>query len=280
MCNYPFYVKKDGHDPVMVPCGQCTQCRLEKARQWAVRICHEAQLYEDNCFITLTYNTDSLPRDGVRKRDLQLFFKRLRRRIEPLKIRYYGVGEYGDNFSRPHYHAIIFNYDFPDKELWEYSKGKFGTTCPLYRSPLLEDIWQKGYSRVGECSFESAGYVARYVMKKINGYVAPYYYDGRTPEFALMSRRPGIGRGWYEKFKGDVFPKDYFQVNGHRQRPSRYYDDLLKKEKPELYEQIKELRKEKQKTEDPVRRVQKEKYKSAVSKNLIRRLHNDFVRKD
>ena len=119
---------------VTVPCGRCTSCRLEHSRQWAVRCMHEAQMHEGNSFITLTYAPEHLHEDySVHKKELQKFFKRLRKNTG-IKLRYFACGEYGDENRRPHYHAIIFGYDFPDKQL--YTKTRTGDL--LYRSPLLE----------------------------------------------------------------------------------------------------------------------------------------------
>lgn len=149
--------------PVKLPCGWCLQCRLEKARQWSLRCMHEASLYDDNCFVTITYNDDNLPASGsINKRDLQLFLKRLRKAVEPHKIRFFACGEYGDQLSRPHYHVLFFGYDFPDKIFWRFNKQQ----QKVYRSKLLEDCWQYGYSTVGNLTKQSVDYVCRYVLKK------------------------------------------------------------------------------------------------------------------
>lgn len=156
-----------------VPCGQCVGCRLERSRQWAVRCVHEASLHTDNCFITLTYNDEHLPSDGsLNYRDFQLFMKRLRKRVS-VPVRFYMCGEYGENFGRPHFHACLFGFNFPDLKLWKSGKSK------LYRSPLLEELWPFGYSSVGDVNFESAAYVARYILKKVTGADAAAHYDFR-----------------------------------------------------------------------------------------------------
>ena len=108
---------------ITIPCGQCIGCRLERSRQWAIRCVHEASLYQDNCFITLTYSPEHLPKDNsLHKEHFQLFMKRLRKAFGQ-KIRYFHCGEYGENFSRPHYHACLFNVDFKDKELLKNFNG-------------------------------------------------------------------------------------------------------------------------------------------------------------
>jgi hypothetical protein len=95
-----------------LPCGRCIGCRLERSRQWAVRCVHEASLHEKNCFITLTYSPENLPKDGsLDVSHFQKFMKRFRKRFGP-GIRFFHCGEYGESLSRPHYHACIFGFDF------------------------------------------------------------------------------------------------------------------------------------------------------------------------
>jgi hypothetical protein len=244
-----------------IQCGQCVGCRLEKSRQWALRCVHEASLHENNCFITLTYNAENLPPDGgLRKKHMQNFFKRLRKYLKDTKIKYYYCGEYGDKNNRPHYHALIFGYNFPD---WVYI-GETQSGLPLYTSPTLERLWSHGFVQVGEVNFQSAGYVARYVMKKVNGPakekidpetgLKPYErYNEFTgeihevlPEYTDMSRGGRTGRGigaeWYDRYSSDCYPKDFITVNGIRCKPPRYYDEQLKKEDPDMYDQLKAWR--------------------------------------
>lgn len=220
---------------LFLPCGQCIGCRLERSRQWAVRCMHEASLYDRNCFITLTYDDENCPRDlSLRKRDFQKFMKRLRKRIRPQKVRYYMCGEYGEDFSRPHYHACLFNYDFPDKLYFKKAgEGK------LYTSNILETLWPWGYCLIGQVTFESAAYVARYCTKKITGKAAENHYrlihpdtgeiHYRTPEYNQMSLRPAIGRPWLDRFFSDVYPKGVCVVNAKTVKPPRYYDKVFKK---------------------------------------------------
>ena len=131
--------KKDGFEdlPVEIRCGQCVGCRLDRSREWAIRCVHEAALYDDNCFVTLTYNDENLPDPpSLVVRDCQLFMKKLRRRYEPKKIRFFLCGEYGEMNRRPHYHAILFNHDFEDKVLWQNSSSG----SPLYVSSYLSFV--------------------------------------------------------------------------------------------------------------------------------------------
>ena len=216
--------KRDGYSDleVQIPCGQCVGCRLERSRQWAVRCIHEASLYKDNCFLTLTYNDENLKTDSLVPRDFVLFMKRFRKRFGA-GIRFFHCGEYGSINKRPHHHAIIFNFDFPDKEFWKPNRG-----YPIYRSPSLEELWPFGYSSIGAVTFESAAYVARYIMKKITGDDAIEHYQGRIPEYVTMSRKPGIAYEWFRKYHNDVYPNDYIVLrDGIKSRPPRYYDNLF-----------------------------------------------------
>ncbi len=216
-----------GDMPVELPCGKCQGCRFEHTRMWAIRCVHEAQMHERNCFITLTYNDEHLPGDGsLCLEDWQKFAKRLRHKLGP--FRFFHCGEYGEVNLRPHYHACIFGHDFiADRGLWK-DDGK----NPLFRSPELDTLWGLGFATVGALSFKSAAYVARYVMKKA---VVGVRVDGRRPEYVTMSRRPGIGSKWFEKFKADVYPADEVVHEGKRYRPPRFYDGLLGAEELDVY---------------------------------------------
>jgi len=126
-----------GFKQFVLPCGRCIGCRLERSRQWAVRMMHEASLHQDNCFITLTYDNEHLPKNAsLVKRDFQLFMKRLRKAYPAVRIRFFHCGEYGEQYGRPHYHAILFGFDFPDK----YFLGK-RNQFPVWRSASLERLW-------------------------------------------------------------------------------------------------------------------------------------------
>lgn len=222
---------------LQVPCGRCIGCRLERSRQWAIRCTHEAQLHEQNCFVTLTFSKEHLPADySVHVRTLQLFIKRLRKALRHKKIRTFACGEYGDQFHRPHYHAIIFGHDFDDKLLW--STDRHGNKT--YVSKKLTDIWGMGHCTLGAVTFESAAYVARYVMKKYTGPDADAHYTRvhpvtkKTvrvqPEFVTQSRRPGLGARWLERFKNDVYPHDFIVSRGRKMNPPRFYDQKLTEE--------------------------------------------------
>ena len=244
-----------------VPCGQCLGCRLDRSREWAARIVHESTLHEANCFITLTYREPQectlqqikekwhLPDDGsLHKSHYQKFMKRLRKHFKHRTIRYYHCGEYGDELQRPHYHACLFNCEFVDQQLFKNNNG-----YPLFTSQLLEKLWPYGYSTIGNLTFETAAYTARYCLKKITGEQAHEHYlrwdeNGEAywlqPEYNTMSRRPGIGKDWYDKYKDDVFPSDEIPVPGHGidKKVPRYYQQLFKESDPETLDKIKLVR--------------------------------------
>jgi len=256
--------------PVIIPCGGCIGCRLEKSRQWAIRIMFEAGQYENNSFITLTFNDSNLP-EQLKKSDLQLFQKRVRKlcasRYEK-QVRFFSCGEYGEQNKRPHYHVCLFNHDFPDRE---------PLTPTLFRSNELESLWPFGFSSFGQLTFESAAYVARYVTKKITGDMQDEHYQGKQPEFALMSRRPGIGRQWYDEYKNDLFVADRVIVKKSLQSAiPRYYNNLMRTDDPTRYEQILQKRKEhhNEVDHDFRRLIVKEKIQNLKAKKLKRSFEN------
>lgn len=224
--------KKDGYVdmPVTVPCGKCIGCRLEYSRQWAIRCVHESKMHNDNCFITLTYNDNKLPvfvdenqveYPTLYKKDFQDFMKRLRKRTG-VQMRYFHCGEYGTLGLRPHYHACLFGYDFADKVLWKAREG-----VRLYVSDELNDVWGNGYTTVGEVTFESAAYVARYIMKKQLGKSAKNYYQELQPEYTTMSRKPGLARNFFDKYHGEMYNNDSIIINKKELKPPKYYDKLF-----------------------------------------------------
>ncbi|WNK12623.1 MAG: replication initiator protein [Microvirus sp.] len=239
-------------------CGQCLGCRIERSRQWGVRCMHESQMHTSNSFITLTYAPKHF-NPSIQYRDFQLFLKRLRKRISPVLIRFYVGSEYSPINQLPHFHALIFGYDFPDKLFFKTTKSG----SKLYTSKLLDEVWNKGYASVGSCTFDSACYIAQYCTNKSRvsdirevahhynadtGEVTIPYYQRTdpitgevftvSPEANKMSNRPGIGRSWFDKYRSDVFPHDYVVVNGKKATPPRYYTRILKDSDPDAYEDI------------------------------------------
>lgn len=241
---------------IKLPCGQCIGCRLKRSVMWATRCMHEAQLYNDNCFITLTFDDEHLPEDNSLDHDIfQRFMKRLRKEISPRKVRYFMCGEYGDESWRPHYHALLFNYDFPDKVTYDMS----GSENPYYISEQLYRLWPYGFHLIGNATFETAAYVARYCTKKITGDMAEGHYNriltdwdevtgeityikevDLLPEYARMSTNPGIGKEWFNQFKADLYPSDFIVTNnGTKVGIPHYYDKLLDNEDEFLLKQQK-----------------------------------------
>lgn len=229
---------------VQIPCGKCIGCRLERSRQWALRCMHEASQYDENVFLTLTYSPEHLPKDNMlHVRDFQLFMKRLRKSLDGQKIRFFHCGEYGDKGDRPHYHAIVFNYCPCDLVLYRSAAHGY-----LFTSAHLSQLWGKGFVVVGAVTFDSCAYVARYVMKKALGknaiehYTDPETGEIRKPEYVTMSRRPGIGGDWIDKYHKEVFTHDAVLANGHMCHPPRYYSDRLQQIDAEKFAKVKDKR--------------------------------------
>lgn len=273
---------KDGYRdmPVTVPCGQCLGCRLEYSRQWAIRCVHEASLYNENSFVTLTYSPEKVPDDfGLNKKHFQDFMKRLRKYYQGKKIRYFHCGEYGEKNLRPHYHACLFNLDFDDKELFDIRDD-----IRIYTSNTLSDIWSHGFVTVGEVTFESAAYVARYVLKKITGVSAVKNYErvieatGEVvqvqPEYTTMSRRPGIGKGWLEKYKDETYRNDSIIIRGMEVQPPKFYDNQVEKiDEIKMRRRLKARKFKDNNTDD--RLFVREQVKRAQMRSLKRKLDED-----
>lgn len=207
---------------IKVPCGKCSGCKLEHSRQWAVRCMHEKRLHNASSFVTLTYDPAHLPSGlSLVKADLQNFMKRYRNYAGD-GVRFFACGEYGEKTLRPHYHILLLNRDIPDIKYYKMSGEN-----RLYTSSLLDNIWGKGLTVVGDVTFESAAYVARYCMKKITGPKAAAHYGSREPEFITMSRRPGIGAGYFDKYKSEILDHDNIIVNGVPAALPRFYDGKI-----------------------------------------------------
>lgn len=181
---------------VAIPCQKCSGCLIDRSNDWATRAMLETKMHKENCFVTLTYDNEHLPKNrSLCKEDFQKFFKRLRKQTGQ-KIRYMLGAEYGPRTLRPHAHFLCWGYRPSDLKLFKQNK----TEDNLYTSKELEKIWGKGYVLIGNITYESAAYVARYVYKKAFGLNKEWNTKhGRTPEFQLSSRRGGIGIGAFEK---------------------------------------------------------------------------------
>ena len=238
--------------PLTLKCGQCEGCRLAYSREWAIRCYHESQMHENNCYVTLTYK--HIPEHGsLIKTELSEFMRRLRK-SQGSGIRFFGCGEYGENLGRPHYHAILFNWK--PNDLRQHVKNKSDQW--IYTSRQLDKIWTLGHTYTGEATFQSAAYVARYILKKINGQMSDPHYktvdlktgeitNEKIPEFTGQSlggkHNGGIGKTWYDKFGlTDAHNHDQVILAGRKYPVPRYYDKLLEKRDPSRYAAIKRAR--------------------------------------
>jgi len=241
----PYAKESDVRVGILLPCGKCVGCRVSRSRQWAIRCVHEAQLHDENCFITLTFSDPFLNKDEVLvKADFQNFMKRLRKFVD-VPVKFYHCGEYGSEGGRPHHHACIFGFDFPDKRIIR-DTGRYR----LYRSDMLERLWSvrvspdrarqlpagsvrvedgkfyacQGFCTVGDVTAESASYVAGYVAK------------GGRREYNSSS--VGIGKEWFEKYSHEVYPEDVLLFGGCKVKPPRYYDVKHKAAAPDVHAEI------------------------------------------
>ena len=237
-----------------VKCGQCSGCRMDHAQGWAVRCIHEEMLDPGNsAFVTLTYNPSRAPTDGgLVHAHHTAFMKALRDRVSR-PIRFFMCGEYGAHGPghHPHYHYLIFGHAFGDREYKTTVNGN-----RYYVSEMLQSAWDKGFSIIGDVTVESAGYVARYLQKKITGEKSDDHYQaycwarGRevpvNEEFIRMSNRPGIGKRWFDKFGiQDCYKSgDGITIDGRHYQVPRYYDKLAEEVAPDLIESIKQGRKD------------------------------------
>lgn len=264
-----------GFEELQIPCGRCIGCRLDYSRQWANRCMLEMQYHEKGCFVTLTYDSmhvprtfypdldtgEALPSLTLRKRDIQLFMKRLRKAFPGVKIRYFGCGEYGPSTFRPHFHLLIFGIDFSEDRIF-YKRSKTGVN--MYMSPTLDKVWsfpprfgegshtplmstKAGIATIQDLNWDACAYTARYVTKKLNGPEGDFYKTFNIePPFSVMSRRPGIGRPYYDS-NSDIYDSAYIHVStadgGLKFSPPKYFDRLLEEDDPEKYQELKVTRK-------------------------------------
>lgn len=238
---------------VEIPCGQCIECRLQRSRRWADRCMLELGYHESSYFITLTYDNAHIPKNPLYdeetgevyaenatlvKKDLQDFMKRLRRAYEykgyENKLRFFACGEYGSQTLRPHFHLIVFGLKLDDLTLF---KRNFNGDN-LYNSAFISKLWKKGFSVVGDVTWQSCAYVARYIMKKHLGKDSEFYdIYNIEPEFTLMSRKPGIARQYYDEHKDELFYQDFVSIStkdgGKKIFPPPYYEKLFEEDFPE-----------------------------------------------
>ena len=250
-----------------INCKNCIGCLTDNERMWTDRIVDEASLYDNNLFVTLSYDEEHLPdHESVNIRDGQLFMKKLRKKFPGFKIRFLYKAEYGENTARAHYHYALFNT--PKLTDMEYNRSN-DNGDKLYTSKTIEDIWGNGFVLIGELNRTTAGYIARYIVKsdqktkskrddfEIIDPDGVVHHRNRKP-FLNMSRRPGIGRAWLEKNFSDVFPRDEYFVQAKAIKPTKfnphplranasvimhkppaYYFRCLEQMKPEMHAELK-----------------------------------------
>lgn len=234
----------------LLPCGKCESCKLNRSKEWANRIQKETKYHKECWFFTMTYNEENIKYAAndkgvwatLVKRDVQLFWKRMRKAYKGQPKKYYVAGEYGPKTSRPHYHAIIFGLEINDLKICKISQGnKLGDT--YWSSEKIDKIWGMGNVIIAKATYETANYVARYTTKKQYN-----KEDKNVPyekEFLNMSK--GIGKQYYIEHKKQIYKTDEFinatQKGILKSKPPRYYDKMLEKEEPEKLEKIKKKRK-------------------------------------
>lgn len=214
------------------PCRKCLACRLNIAREKAVRAVHEASLHKNNIFLTLTYDDQHVGDGRLNYLDFQLFMKKLREHVtrnitdpdlkKEFAISYMVTGEYGDKKKRPHWHAIIFNYSPDDK------KPKYTSHSgeQVFTSQFLTELWSKGQIDFGSVTLESAGYVARYAAKKLaHGKDQDHDYH----PIHKTSSKHAVGKKWIEKYWKQTFDNGFIILKGKKASIPRYYLDWLKK---------------------------------------------------
>lgn len=219
--------------PKYVSCQQCIGCRLERSRQWAVRSVHEAQFHEENYFLTLTFSDDCLPANrSLDTKTLQNFWKKIRKACPLMRFKYYAAGEYGEKYSRPHYHASTFGLELPDLQ----PSFKSETGFQMYNSRRLDAAWDMGNVYVAPLSFETAAYTARYICKKILGKNADAHYQslGIIPERAWISK--GLGKEWHHAYLSETYRDNYIVARGVPSVPPRTYNRWLKADDPDLHD--------------------------------------------
>ena len=251
-------------ETIEIPCGKCIGCRIDYSKEWATRCMLEAKNYKYNAFITLTYNEENVrhteginietgetvDRLTLHPEDITKFMKDLRRywkyHYNEDNIKFYLCGEYGETTGRPHYHIIAFNLHIRDLEPFFINKNK----DQIYLSETINKIWKMGQTSIGEVTWQSCSYTARYVMKKLKGKDSKEIYEllGIIPEFVRMSRNPGIGRSYFEKNKAEIYQTDELFIEDGKGKvltlkPVKYFDRLFDLDSPEAMQAIKLQRK-------------------------------------
>lgn len=239
---YRPYQTKDTRSlkPIKVPCGKCIGCLLDRTKDWAMRCVHELMYHNKACFLTLTYDKDHIDDNySLRKSDFTCFMKRLRKAYPEVKIKYLQCGEYGTLKHRPHHHCILYGLDFSeDRKIYKRS----GSGNILYTSEKLNKIWQNGFCVIGNVSVESVQYVCRYTLKKQYGTSALNHYGKRVPEYITCSKRPSIGKKFFDDYHEQMYSHNYIHFNGKKCRIPRYYDRCMQQLDEDLFRSVVKIR--------------------------------------
>lgn len=240
----PSFVRPPGHSGriLELPCGQCLHCRIGREREWSTRLMHEALFYPGlSWFVTNTFAPEfALPDASVSKETGALYLKRCRHAFGA--IRYMQRAEYGERTHRAHYHYALFGPDLTD--LRPARRNERGDQ--LYTSATLEKLWPYGFVEVAPLDAGSARYMSRYLVRSFKGeglrpwdFVSP---DGviteREPPFISMSRRPGIGRRYVERYGHELGAGDFVVVDGRKSPTPGYYHRVLEDLAPALAERL------------------------------------------
>lgn len=273
----------EGEPNLELPCGKCDSCKLRKAKEWALRCWHETQLHDHSFYVTLTYADEHLPLyEDLNHSHFQKFMKRLRKNTGA-KITYYMCGEYGDQTHRPHYHALIWGYYPPDAE---YIYTKNGNR--YYKSEKIIKYWRKGFADFSNVSYQNAGYIARYTLKKQLPKEATqerYTYvdlNGdtkiRTLEYIRMSSNPGIGLNWAKKYVDDWGWKDYvLDPNGFKCPVPRYYLDWFRDEVDSEYYEEQSLKRVEKARANPDNTPDRLRQKEVCTKARLKQLPRPYL---
>ena len=258
-----------------IPCRNCWECKVQKAKEWAFRGMKEAKEYEDNIMMTLTYDDEHVQKTTyidydtgeikealtLRVKDHQDFMKRLRKHFGK-GIKSMIAGEYGSNeeyidfrgnrriaTERPHYHIICFNLKVDDLKFFKMKKCEWSSEKnALYTSKTISKIWGMGDVQLNEVNYETSAYVARYTTKKLYGDEAVEKYDerGRQVPYLATSRRPGLGYKFFQEHKQEYIEGKTFYIKSKKGLQEinklEYFDKLLEKEDPEAMAKIKDRR--------------------------------------
>lgn len=236
--QHPDYRKHRPYEVLYLPCGRCLGCKLDRARDWSIRVYLESLDWssDQQLFITLTYDDDHLPASGsLHPPDMTKFLKRLRK-SNVLPLRYFQCGEYGAKSLRPHHHMILFGVELPDMRRY-YSGSN------LYESELLRQLWPFGEHRIAWVTPETIAYTTRYCTKKLAPDKLAYERIGCHPEYITMSRRPAIGYNWFINHYRDLYALDYMCLqNGIKCRIPRLFDKKFELMDPDGFKTIKQSR--------------------------------------